>query len=220
MIIYGSRSRPWLIVWHTCGRRHLSYGETSHVALKRGTSSRSRCLDQFRPKETCYCSVFVTNLAKIVVGETKSNMKLCSIVSILVVGCTMSIQSDGKILAECDAVRELQRGRISRSLIGNWVCLMENESGLNTQLITGPKTASSYSYGVFQINSAKWCSRGHAGGVCNKRCEDFADDDIQDDIACAKKIYNQEGFKAWSGWLKNCKNKPLLNIGICSGKRR
>ncbi|KZC10414.1 PREDICTED: lysozyme c-1-like [Dufourea novaeangliae] len=120
-----------------------------------------------------------------------------------------------KILTKCDAVRELQRHKISRSLISNWICLMENESGLNTQLITGPKTASSYSYGIFQINSAKWCARGHAGGLCNKRCELFANDDIQDDIVCAKIIYKEGGFNAWNGWLKKCRNKPLPNIRGC-----
>lgn len=92
---------------------------------------------------------------------------------------------------------------------------MQSESGLNTNLITGPKTASSYSYGIFQINSNKWCSRGRRGGICNKRCEDFANDDIQDDIVCAKMIYSQDGFKAWEGWMKKCKNRPLPNIGNC-----
>ncbi|XP_043257522.1 lysozyme-like [Colletes gigas] len=143
-------------------------------------------------------------------------MRLCLAVSILIV-LVMDDQVDAKILSECDAARELQRAKISRSLISNWVCLMESESGLNTQLVSGPKTASSYSYGILQINSAKWCARGRRGGVCNKRCEDFATDDIQEAIACAKIIVNQDGFKAWDGWLKKCKNKPLPNINDCEG---
>nr|XP_033331994.1 uncharacterized protein LOC117223691 [Megalopta genalis] len=120
--------------------------------------------------------------------------------------------SDAKILTECEATIELQRAGISRSLLSNWICLMKSESSMDTRLVTGPKTASSYSYGVFQISSAKWCSRGHAGGLCNKRCEDFASDNIQDSIACAKMIYDREGFQAWEGWVKKCKNKPLPNI--------
>ncbi|XP_043284525.1 lysozyme c-1-like [Venturia canescens] len=127
-------------------------------------------------------------------------------------------RSEAKILAECDAVKELQRGGISRSLISNYICLMKSESDMNTSLITGPKTASSYSFGIFQINSLKWCARGRAGGVCNKRCEDFANDDIQDDIVCAQKIVASNGFKDWDGWLKKCKGKPLPNIAHC--KRR
>ncbi|OAD61077.1 Lysozyme c-1 [Eufriesea mexicana] len=127
-------------------------------------------------------------------------------------------QVEAKVLSLCEAVQELQRAKITRTMISNWVCLMQSESGLDTQLVTGPKTASSYNYGIFQISSLKWCSRGHTGGECNKRCEDFANDDIQDDIECAKKIYNSNGFQAWSGWVKKCKLKPLPNIGVC--KRR
>ncbi|XP_012540824.1 lysozyme [Monomorium pharaonis] len=127
---------------------------------------------------------------------------------------------EGRILAECEAVRELERAKISKTLISNWVCLMKSESGMNTALLTGPKTASSYSHGIFQINSAKWCTRGRAGGICNKRCEDFLNDDIQDDIACAKKIFDRDGFKAWDGWTKKCKNKPLPNLAHCTRRRR
>lgn len=127
---------------------------------------------------------------------------------------------EGRILSECDVVRELQLARFSRSMMSNWICLMKSESGLNTRLVTGPKTASSYSYGILQINSNKWCTRGRVGGLCNARCEDFANDDIQDDVRCAKKIYDRDGFKAWNGWVKKCKNQPLPNIGNCRRRRR
>lgn len=133
---------------------------------------------------------------------------------------TVRAPVEGKILEQCDAVKELERAKISKTLISNWVCLMQSESGMNTALVTGPKTASSYSYGIFQINSSKWCTRGRTGGTCNKRCEDFLNDDIQDDITCAKKIFDQQGFKAWDGWTKKCKNKPLPNLAHCTRKRR
>lgn len=129
------------------------------------------------------------------------------------------LPAEGRVLAPCDVVRELTRAKVSRSFMSNWICLMQSESGLNTRLVTGPKTVSSYSYGILQINSAKWCTRGRVGGLCNARCEDFANDDIQDDIACAMKIHNRDGFKAWDGWTKKCKNKPLLNIGNCRRRR-
>lgn len=139
---------------------------------------------------------------------------------VLLAFAAILLKVQGKILTQCEAVRELQRAKVSRTLMSNWVCLMKSESGMDTRLITGPKTASSYSFGIFQINSAKWCSRGHSGGICNKRCEDFANDDIQDDIACAKIIQEKEGFKNWPGWMKSCKGKPLPNIGHCKRRRR
>lgn len=120
-----------------------------------------------------------------------------------------------RILTKCEATHELQRAGISRTFVSNWICLMDSESGMNTNVVNGPKGASSFSFGIFQISSGKWCSRGHAGGLCNKRCESFADDNIQDDIVCAKLILENEGFKAWNGWVKKCKNKPLPNITNC-----
>ena len=128
--------------------------------------------------------------------------------------------TQAKILTQCEAVQELTKGGVSRTFISNFVCLMQNESGLDTRKITGPKAQSSYSYGVFQINSAKWCARGRAGGICNQKCEDFADDNIQDDIKCAKKIQELEGFKHWNGWMMKCKNKPLPNISGCKRRRK
>ncbi|KAG7206700.1 hypothetical protein KM043_000374 [Ampulex compressa] len=127
--------------------------------------------------------------------------------------------AEGKELTVCEAVRELAKARISRSLFSNWVCLMQSSSSLRTDLVTGPKGASSYSYGILQIGSGKWCARGRVGGTCNKRCEDFIDNDIQDDIQCAKKILDSEGFKYWPEWTKKCKNKPLPAVGHCARRR-
>lgn len=137
------------------------------------------------------------------------------ILSILIV-TTINSSAESKILTRCDAARALARNRnISRTWITNWVCLMESESGMNTSLIIGPKADLSYSYGVFQINSRRWCTRGRVGGVCNKRCEDFADDDIDDDISCAKKMWDAEGFQYWAGWVRKCKGKPLPDLNHC-----
>lgn len=139
--------------------------------------------------------------------------------SILMV-LTIHSPVEGKIFPVCEVVKELQRAKISKSLFSNWVCLMQSESGMNTSLMTGPKRASSYSFGILQISSSKWCTRGRTGGICNKRCEDFLNDDIKDDIACGKKIFNQDGFKAWDGWLKKCKNNQLPNVSHCKRRRR
>lgn len=148
--------------------------------------------------------------------KSRTNIKTITIVLLLL---TFETLTESKILNVCEAMRELQSGGISRTFISNWICLMKNESGMNTQLITGPKGASNYYYGIFQISSGKWCTRGRVGGICNKRCEDFANDDIQDDIICAKTILNMEGFKAWNEWTKKCKNKPLPNIRNCNRRR-
>ncbi|XP_034943356.1 lysozyme c-1-like [Chelonus insularis] len=124
-----------------------------------------------------------------------------------------------RILSECDAARELTKAKISRTFLSNWVCLMKSESGLDTNKISGPGVASSYSYGIFQISSSQWCKRGRKGGDCNAKCEDFANDDISDDIECAKKIAEMKGFQYWPKWLKNCKSGKLPNVGNCKRRR-
>ncbi|XP_033209343.1 lysozyme c-1-like [Belonocnema kinseyi] len=140
---------------------------------------------------------------------------------LLITGLTLIVwRTQAKILTQCEAAEALIKGNISRTFISNFVCVMQNESGLDTRKITGPKAQSSFSYGVFQINSAKWCTRGRVGGICNQKCENFADDDIQDDVKCAKKIQEMEGFKHWEGWMKKCKNKPLPNISGCKRRKR
>ncbi|XP_029163828.1 lysozyme c-1-like isoform X2 [Nylanderia fulva] len=147
--------------------------------------------------------------------------ELWMIMGILAVAVVCS-PVEGKIYTNCEVVKELQRANINRSFFANWICLMRSESGMNSTLMTGPKTASSFSFGILQINSLKWCTRGRKGGKCNKRCEDFLNDEIQDDITCGIKIFNQDGFKAWGGWSKKCKNNQnnLPNIANCKRRRR
>lgn len=141
----------------------------------------------------------------------------CSWVILFVLAIvTVRSSVEGKIYTDCEIAKELQRSKmINKSFITNWICLMRSESNMDTTRVTGPKAASSYSFGILQINSAEWCTRGRTGGKCNKRCEDFLNDDIQDDIVCARKIFDQKGFNAWDGWTKKCKNKPLPNIAHC-----
>lgn len=128
---------------------------------------------------------------------------------------------EGKIMTTCEAVRELLKAKFSKTFMSNWICLMKHESGMNTNLITGPKPPiASYSYGIFQINSHRWCGRGYVGGLCNSRCEKFADDNIQDDAVCANRIFNQEGFKWWQGWVRNCKGKQVPDVSHCWRSKR
>lgn len=98
---------------------------------------------------------------------------------------------------------------------------MKTESGLNTNLVKNNGPLASASFGIFQISSIKntWCIRGRKGGKCNAKCEDFANDDITDDIGCAQKIQETEGFKYWKGWLNKCKDKPLPDVSNCRKRR-
>ncbi|XP_077289688.1 lysozyme-like [Arctopsyche grandis] len=122
--------------------------------------------------------------------------------------------AESKVFTRCQLARELYKQNFQRSFLTNWVCLIENESDKDTAKVLRQSNGS-YNYGIFQINSKKWCKIGKKGGTCNIACEALLNDDITDDSACAQKIFELEGFKAWSGWMKRCKNGRLPDISNC-----
>lgn len=135
---------------------------------------------------------------------------------LLALACYLTCQqASARILTKCQAAKELSTANIDRTFISNFVCVMQNDGNFNTSLKTGPGHKASYSYGIFQISSDEWCSAFRPGGICNKHCNDFLDDDIQDDIVCAEKIFTLRGFKHWKGWLKKCKTGGLPNLTTC-----
>uniref|UniRef100_A0A182FGV9 lysozyme n=1 Tax=Anopheles albimanus TaxID=7167 RepID=A0A182FGV9_ANOAL len=120
-----------------------------------------------------------------------------SCILILLALCSVT---SGKVYQKCPLARALDSLQISsRSFISNWVCLINAESGADTSKKTVINDQRSC-YGIFQI-SKPWCSEGRKGGDCNMQCEDFLNDDLTDDVECAKIIFNRGGgFAAWKGW--------------------
>ncbi|XP_057670255.1 lysozyme-like [Diorhabda carinulata] len=119
---------------------------------------------------------------------------------------------DGKIYTKCGLTRELVQLGFSRSLVGNWVCLIESESGKDTSKQVN-KANGGQALGLFQINSKDWCKYGKAGGKCRIKCENLIDEDIRDDAKCALIVQAELGFNAWDGWRRSCYGRTYpLNI--------
>nr|XP_019560431.2 lysozyme c-1-like isoform X2 [Aedes albopictus] len=138
--------------------------------------------------------------------------KFLYIASLLLV--LLATLNEAKIFKKCDLAKELGKSGISRTFHGNWICLANAESGLDTTKLTQLPNLTA-SYGIFQINSKQWCRSGRKGGVCNMKCEDFLDDNITNDIECVKIIQSRLGFNGWPIWVKKCKGKELPNISNC-----
>ncbi|XP_055606510.1 lysozyme c-1-like [Uranotaenia lowii] len=132
----------------------------------------------------------------------------------LILATTLSGFVRGKVFQKCPLAKALDAQQISRTLISNWVCMANAESAFDTTKKVTLDNRST-SFGIFQINSKDWCREGRKGGNCNKKCEDFLDDDISDDIECAKLIHKDKGFSYWNGWTSKCKQKPLPDIFNC-----
>ncbi|KAJ4427705.1 hypothetical protein ANN_25357 [Periplaneta americana] len=88
--------------------------------------------------------------------------------------------------------------------LSSGLCLAKSESSLRSHIVGGPNRNKSFDYGIFQINNKYWCGEGKKGGDCNLNCADLKNDNIGDDIECARKIQRRHGFKGWYGWQKKC----------------
>ncbi|CAO1415742.1 unnamed protein product [Diamesa serratosioi] len=93
----------------------------------------------------------------------------------------------------CELAKELiEKHNVGDENVGMLVCFAELTSKLNTQ------SYWNQNYGLLKLNGRVWCSEnGEKGGGCDMDCADLLDDDITDDIKCAKTIIAREGLDAW-----------------------
>ncbi|XP_026581582.1 lysozyme C, milk isozyme-like [Pseudonaja textilis] len=123
--------------------------------------------------------------------------------------------NEAKVYSRCQLVSILRRNGMDGYRgysLGNWICMAYYQSRYNSRFV-GPQTSNgNRQYGIFQISSRWWCNnyQGPTANGCNKPCSAFINDDITDDITCAKRIVRDpNGMNAWYAWQKNCKGKNL-----------
>ncbi|XP_053552216.1 lysozyme C-1 [Bombina bombina] len=95
-----------------------------------------------------------------------------------------------------------------------WICIAKHQSDYKTNALND--NGSSRDYGIFQINSRWWCddkkTKNTANG-CKKSCSSFLNDDITDDIECAKRVVRDpQGLNAWIVYPTQCQGKDLSNF--------
>ncbi|XP_075298898.1 lysozyme C-like [Opisthocomus hoazin] len=122
--------------------------------------------------------------------------------------------TEGKTIRRCELVKILRKHGFEGfkgTTIADWICLVKHESNYNTEAYNdnGP----SRDYGIFQINSKYWCNDGKTRGAvngCRINCSKLLNNNLEDDIKCAKKIAEQaRGLTPWYGWKNHCKGKNL-----------
>ncbi|KAM7358335.1 uncharacterized protein ACRADG_003347 isoform 2-T2 [Cochliomyia hominivorax] len=106
--------------------------------------------------------------------------------------------------------------------ISTWVCIAEHESQFNTAAIGRLNTDGSADHGLFQISDRYWCDHSVYGGkACNLPCDKLLDDDLRDDVACAKTIHEEHtrlsgnGFNAWTVYRPYCQSQNIHHISAC-----
>lgn len=121
----------------------------------------------------------------------------------------------GRQYTRCELSRILVNDfGFNRLVLPNWICLIENESRLNATAINGPFRDDTFRFGLFQISDGFWCNNGSTPGKeCNITCSSLLDDNLEDDVACANRIFDRyQDFVAWDGWVRYCVSYNVKNI--------
>lgn len=124
--------------------------------------------------------------------------------------------ASAKVYTRCELARELvEKHEIPRDQVATWVCIARYEAEFNTSAVN----RGSGDHGLFQISHLYWCSPvGHA---CGLPCSALEDDDIEDDVICARRIFRQhqrisgDGFSAWAVYGYYCKKNAERFVQGC-----
>lgn len=107
----------------------------------------------------------------------------------------------------CDFAKEIyEKHNVTRSEIFKHMCIAS--VSLDTE-------SDGDLVGIYGIGKVWWCGEKTASGGCNLECSKFLDDDIEDDVACAKKILGQQGLAAWDETEEDCMEEHRHYVNEC-----
>ncbi|XP_046688019.1 lysozyme C-like [Homalodisca vitripennis] len=132
----------------------------------------------------------------------------CALLAVL-----LAQQAFCRVFERCELVRELsqKKHRIPEADLATWVCIARYESEYNTSAVGHLNGDGSGDHGLLQISDLYWCSPPGVGMACGLNCDQLEDDDITDDVVCARRIYRAhkrrtgDGFTAWAVYGRHCR---------------
>ncbi|XP_062841725.1 lysozyme C [Trichomycterus rosablanca] len=131
----------------------------------------------------------------------------------VVLGLMFLAVCDGRRLGRCEVARIFKNQGLDGYegfKLGNYVCMAYWESRFKTHRVR-ESSEMGKDYGIFQINSYKWCEDGTPGGknLCRVPCGDLLKDDLKASVDCAKLIVKTDGLKSWDTWDKYCSGRKM-----------
>nr|XP_022900216.1 uncharacterized protein LOC111413461 [Onthophagus taurus] len=142
---------------------------------------------------------------------------------LLIIGIFYFNQAVTKVFERCELARELvDLHEIPINQVATWICIVEHESNYNTSAVN----KASGDHGLFQISHLYWCSPPGNGFACGLPCSSFEDEDIEDDVVCARRIFRAHqrmtgnGFSAWVAYNHHCRWDVNKYIKGCFEKLR
>jgi hypothetical protein len=105
----------------------------------------------------------------------------------------------------CEVTRKfIESGQIPEHLIGTFVCIAERESGLNASVVRSRDGMTRY--GLFQIDDIDYCNTNEKISECDVLCTHLTDTQFDNDLECAKLIFNKMGLNYWPSHAEQCKD--------------
>ena len=109
----------------------------------------------------------------------------------------------------CEFAKEIhEKHNVTRSDILKHICIASESAVFDTE-------SDGDLVGIYRIGRKWWCGEKEASGGCETMCSKFLDDDIADDVACANKIFNQQGLKAWEKTEEDCISDHRFYVNEC-----
>ncbi|XP_066468835.1 lysozyme C, milk isozyme-like [Tiliqua scincoides] len=132
-------------------------------------------------------------------------MKAC----VLVLFCLLIATKEAKVFKKCELysyLKKLGLDRFHGFRLDHWICLALFSSKFDTAHYEFDGKAPYY--GIFQLSGLIWCSNGRhfSENRCQIDCDRFLDDDITDDVLCAKKVISQniQEMMSWPRYAEYC----------------
>lgn len=119
--------------------------------------------------------------------------------------------------------------------IDNLLCIVQHESSFNLRAVGNKNVQdkenecyTSRDFGILQFSECYWClenKRFEKKSFCQKKCSDFLDENLSDDLACFKEVFSElidysrpylgiKGFTPWTAWVDYCECKAGKKL-IC-----
>lgn len=113
----------------------------------------------------------------------------------------------------CELTRELySRHQVNLDEIPYHLCIADYRSNFNTRHSLGRQH-----FGLYKISSETYCGVNGPGGLCEVKCGLLENEDISDDVKCAKIILHNHGISAW-GLINRICDKYYEQMSRCLGR--
>lgn len=108
---------------------------------------------------------------------------------------------NAKIYTPCELAQELFHAhQLTKDQTGSLVCI----AGTRSLFDTSSHQAQEF-FGLFKVGAKWWCGKDEKRGGCDIRCDDLIDDNITDDVKCARYILDIYGTDGWRLGYDSCK---------------